>query len=110
MKTEIYLLEEVVLAEQLTISSETLIVELSMTFTTLQAFCMPRSLQDFEDESVQDEFVTSTTFGYGCWKKVERKLQYVIFDKVGGGFDKHQFASAGTTIKNYWCLLKVETF
>lgn len=65
-----YLLEEIVLAEQLTVAGETLFVQLHPTLAALETFGVPRPVGHLEDEPVQDELVTAATFGNGGCKKI----------------------------------------
>ena len=72
-----YLLEEVLLAEDLAISSETLVAQLSTALAALQALSVPRAIQHLQDEAVQNQLLTATTLrdagckeGYTRYKKL----------------------------------------
>lgn len=68
-----YSLEEVLLAEDLAISSETLVAQLSTALTALEALGVPRAVQHLQDEAVQNQLLTSTTFGdAGCKEESTR--------------------------------------
>jgi hypothetical protein len=65
-----YSLEEVLLAEDLAISSETLVAQLSTALTALEALGVPRAVQHLQDEAVQNQLLTPTTLGdAGCKQK-----------------------------------------
>jgi hypothetical protein len=64
-----YSLEEIVLAEDLTISGETLVTELPITFAAFEALGVPRPVQHLQDETVQNQLLAASTFwDAGCNK------------------------------------------
>lgn len=66
---EIYLLEEVLFAEQLAIAGKAFVIQLGMAFATLQALGVPSPLQHLQYETVQDELMTASALRYcGCNK------------------------------------------
>jgi len=68
-----YSLEEVLLAEDLAISSETLVAQLSTALTALEALGVPRAVQHLQDEAVQNQLLTPTTLGdAGCKEESTR--------------------------------------
>jgi hypothetical protein len=68
-----YSLEEVLLAEDLTITGETLVAELPATLAALEALRVPRSVQHLQDEAVQNQFLAASTLrDAGCNKTSNR--------------------------------------
>jgi hypothetical protein len=64
-----YSLEEIVLAEDLAVSGETFVTELPATFAAFKALRVPRPVQHLQDETVQNQFLTTSTFwDAGCNK------------------------------------------
>jgi hypothetical protein len=64
-----YSLEEIVLAEDLTVSGETLVTELPTTFAALEALGVPRPVQHLQDEAVQNQLLATPAFwDAGCNK------------------------------------------
>lgn len=63
---EIYLLEEVLLAEQLPVPGEALIVQLGVALAALQALRMPSPLQHLQYKAIQDQLVAAATLRYRC--------------------------------------------
>ena len=62
-----YSLEEVLLAEDLAISSETLVAKLPTALTALETLGVPRAVKHLQDEAVQNQLLTPTTLGdAGC--------------------------------------------
>lgn len=62
-----YSLEEIVLAEDLTVSGETLVTELPTTFAAFKALRVPCPVQHLQDEAVQNQLLTASTFwDAGC--------------------------------------------
>lgn len=75
-----YSLEEVVLAEDLAVSGETLVTELATTFAAFKALRVPRPVQHFQDETVQNQLLTTSTFwDAGCNRA---NTGYTISDTV----------------------------
>lgn len=75
---EIYLLKEILLAEQLTVAGEALVIQLSVALTALQALCMPGPLQHLQYETIQDEFVAAAALGYCSCKCIQDTLRTLI--------------------------------
>lgn len=57
-------LEKVLLAEQLTIPGEALVVQLGMALAALQTLGVPRALQHLQYEPVQDQLVAAAALRY----------------------------------------------
>lgn len=63
-----YSLEEVILAEDLSVPGEALVRQLALAVDALEALPVPRALKDFQDEPVQDGLFTTSTLWNGCCK------------------------------------------
>jgi hypothetical protein len=64
-----YSLEEIVLAEDLAVSGEALVTELPTTFAAFKALRVPRPVQHLQDETIQNQLLTASTFwDAGCNK------------------------------------------
>lgn len=87
---EIYLLEEVLLTEELPVPGKALVVQLRMTLAALQALGMPGPLQHLQYKAIQDQFVAATTLRYRCYtkreggtkKKNRSKLIAILLDTI----------------------------
>jgi hypothetical protein len=75
-----YSLEEVLLAEDLAISSETLVAQLSTALAALEALGVPRAVQHLQDEAVQNQLLTAPALGdAGCNTTGRHTIQNASF-------------------------------
>ena len=71
----LFLPEEVIFAVDLVSLREAFITEMRLTISTTETLGMPRTIQNLQDEPVQDGLTASGTLGNGSWSRKKENVK-----------------------------------